>query len=123
LAQWKQQPDQSFRSLEQELLETDHLQAGEWLARRWHLPEAVVQVIGCFDDGNCASQYGSHRCIVTSASKWVNAYLAKEGSLLSASSCLQDKLGLGSDLLEGVEEQYREQSEKLHAVTRMLFPT
>lgn len=120
-AQWQKQPALDLRSLEQEYLETDHLQAGEWLARRWHLPDAVIQVIGYFDDENYDGQYQSQICVVTSASGWVEDYLRQEDSLLSEYDCLLHQSGLESEVLSAVEEKFRVQCENLHAVTQMLF--
>ena len=121
LAELEKQPDQNLRALEVEYLDTDHLQAGEWLARRWHLPEPVVEVIGCFDDTDYIGQYPAHVCVVSSASGWVMAQMRHQEDSLSEYICLGDLPGLEEAALATVEEKFRVQAEHLHTVTQMLF--
>ncbi len=48
-------------SLEQDALGVDHLEVGGWLGRRWHLPEAVVEVM----ENRLRSDYqGQYRSLV-----------------------------------------------------------
>ena len=40
----------SMAEAERELLETDHAEIGEWLARTWLLPEKLIEPIACHHD-------------------------------------------------------------------------
>ena len=121
IAECKQSPDQGLRALERRHLGIDQLQAGEWLARRWHLPEAVADVIGNLDDAEYQGPHALQRDIVSGACVWIGAVAGNDGQEMTEDARLQSLQGIGSESLLRVEQQFRSQCESLRSTARVLI--
>ena len=73
LAEHRQNPDTDLYALERNSIGVDHMAAGEWLLSRWHLPEAVTEVIGFFDNSEYDGSYRFHLEPIRAASDWISA--------------------------------------------------
>ena len=120
IAEWTQDQSHAMRDLELKYLDTDHLQAGEWLARRWHLPEAVADVIGYFDDAGYQGPHALHRSIVSGASRWVSVGSRTEGRDMADDQRLNSLPGIGDASLAHIGQRFQAQSEELRAAARIL---
>lgn len=117
--EWSRDPAQDIRSLERKHLHIDFLQAGEWLTRRWHLPEAVVEVIGYFDDDSYQGGYGFHRGVVCGASKWVGSGAMGEEQILTDNPTLES-LGIEQQVLNSIAKDFQRCSQDLEVTARAL---
>jgi len=113
-------PDEDIRSLEREELGIDHVEAGEWLARRWHLPEAVVDTVTYVGDEDYAGDYAVQVSLVTSAGNWMQALLRGEPYPLAEDPSLNDLSGLDETPLSTMEKEFIDQFEELRATARSL---
>lgn len=120
ITEWTRNQGGDIRELERQYLDTDRLQAGEWLARRWHLPEAVADVIGRFDDAGYQGPHALHRDIVSSASQWVSFGCKTEGLDMADDRNLNSLPGIGDANLSHIGQLFQAQCEELYAAARVL---
>ena len=104
--------------LQQEQLGIDGVAAGEWLARRWHLPETVVQVIGSQAAAECDPANCAHAELVMGVSAWLGRPPGSCG--LAQEEALQRIAGLGESSLQAAEANYSEQCQELEALSELL---
>ncbi|HEC15563.1 MAG TPA: HDOD domain-containing protein [Sedimenticola sp.] len=120
LAEAKEAPDADVLMLEREHIGIDHIEAGEWLSHRWHLPEIVVHAIGSLNRDDYSGPFQNEVVIVSRAAHWVRRYLAGEGNGLQDDEALCRLQGLDKQMLADVEEAFFHQWEELQALSRML---
>ena len=113
-------PDEDIRSLEREELGIDHVEAGEWLARRWHLPESVVNTVTSVGDEDYAGDYAAQVALVTSTGNWMQALLRGEPYPLAEDSSLDNLSRLNETSLSILETKFIDQFEELRATARLL---
>lgn len=105
-------------ALQQEQLGIDGIAAGEWLARRWHLPEVVVQVIGSQEAAECDLAYHGHAELIVGVSGWLNRPPGSSG--LAHEDALRRIAGLEESSLQAAEANYSEQCQELEALSELL---
>lgn len=120
LAEYRQNPDADLCALERNTIGVDHMAAGEWLLNRWHLPEAVTQVIGFFDNSEYNGFYRFHLALIRAASHWVSAEMSGRQVQLSADVAMLSVLGLNGEACSALEEKFFSQRDELHTVSRLL---
>ena len=120
IAEQAREQGADIRELEHKYLDTDRQQAGEWLARRWHLPDAVVDVIGYFDDSSYQGTHAVHRRIVSVASQWVSLGCGSEGRDLAQVGEMNDLPDIADATLSQIGQQFQTQCEELSAAARVL---
>jgi len=113
-------PDGDIRSLERAELGIDHVEAGEWLARRWHLPEAVVDTVTFVGEKDYTGDYVAQVALVTTAGNWMQALQRGEPYPLAEDSSLNDRFGLNETSLATTEKKFINQFEELRATARSL---
>jgi HD-like signal output (HDOD) protein len=97
----------------------DHVQAGRWLARRWHLPEVVSVVMGAVEEGGSGGEFEIDSRLVRAASHWMKAYLSDEQAPLLEQPLIHLP-GLSEERTQGVERHFREQCDDLRVMAGML---
>lgn len=95
--------------LERALLGTDHWQAGEWLAFRWHLPEVALHTLAHIVDASYSGPHGAVVDIVRAASQWSHDHINDLDSTLKID-------GLPEDIARVVEVQVADRLEELRKV-------
>lgn len=113
-------PEASIIELEREIIGIDRQQAGQWVAERWHLPEAVVHAITHYSDPEYEGEDRFLVLLVGAASTRITAYLADEESSLLDSDVLKSKMGLAEDILINIETDFRAQCDGLQSTANML---
>jgi HD-like signal output (HDOD) protein len=105
-------------ALQQEQLGIDAVAAGEWLVRRWHLPEAVIQVIGSQEPKECDPAYRCQGELVTGIFSWLIRPPGSGG--LAQEESLRRIAGLGETSILAAEASYMEQCQELEALSELL---
>lgn len=75
----RQSPDSSLRAYQRDLLALDAAEAGVALARKWHLPQRVVDVIGHYQDPDHRGEDWRSIRLVGYCSELVNANYCSPG--------------------------------------------
>jgi HD-like signal output (HDOD) protein len=117
---YHQDPSQSLLMTERDCLGIDHFAAGEWLLRRWHLPEVVVDVIGHLGDVVYQGPHLGEWSSVRTAVDFVAAELAGESGTFPANSSIARVLELDESRCEEITKRYSEQIEALQTVAHAL---
>lgn len=78
----KKHPDRRLIYTEQAMLDTDHHQAGAWLAHKWQLPIEVITVIEHHHDLNYSDSYWQETLLIGYCSRTVRNWLMKSELLL-----------------------------------------
>lgn len=105
-------------ALQQEQIGIDGVAAGEWLARRWHLPEVVAQVIGSQEAAECDPAYRSHADLISGVAGWLDRPPGSYG--LAQEDALRRIAGLEESSLQAAEANYSEQCQELEALSELL---
>ncbi len=120
LRQHSSQPEKGIEEMQREYIGIDWIGAGEWLAHRWHLPEAVAQTIASLATGECDPEYSGDSCLVQGASAWLRQSADDDSVTLGSIDALLAVPGLDKDVLVKVEEKFMDESEELHVLSRLL---
>ena len=120
LTEHRQKPDADLCPLERNTIGVDHMEAGEWLLNRWHLPEAVTQVVGFFGISEYNGLYRFHLTPIRTASHWVSAEISGRQVPLSADPAMFKVLGLDEAACSALEEKFFSQRDELQTVSRLL---
>jgi len=116
-----QEPDKDLVQLEQRFLDTDHILSGEWLARRWHLPEVVGDTIAFQRRDDYQGAYATELCIVQGVERWLQESSPDQVAHLADVVCLKRLPGLDEHSLADIEERYSKQAEELRTLSRTLL--
>jgi len=120
LRQFAKHPEDGLCAIQRETIGSDFIQAGEWLVRRWHLPEAVVEVVGALDDAEYRGDFRLHLLLTRNASNWIQAdpdtrlQLAEDQAMLALD-------GITAQALAAVEERFVDDDEELKSMARVLL--
>lgn len=120
LAAWSESPDEELMELERRFLDTDHVDSGAWLARRWHLPEMVCSIIEDHGIGDHDGRFGAELCIVQGADLWLEEQLLGQSPSLTAIDCLRRVPGLDEESLAMVEERFQRRLDELQTLANAL---
>lgn len=120
LGDYRRDPELDLFALERDIIGVDQWESGEWLLRRWHLPEAVPEVVGNFTKRDYGGQYFCHLESVRAASHWIDAQMSSEPIALSDNLDMQRVLGLEHQECSKIEERFLSQSDNLRAVAMLL---
>ncbi len=118
LGAWDGAPDRDLLQLERQFLDTDHVLSGEWLARRWHLPEMVGDVIAYRERDDYEGDYATELCIVRGVDGWLRGTGGERH--LADIDCLRGLPGLDGRSLSAAEERFLDQADELQALARAL---
>jgi len=121
LEAWHQEPDQDLLQLEQRFLDTDHILSGEWLARRWHLPEVVGDTIAYQRCDDYQGAYTVELCITQGIDRWLQKRGPDQVTRLADVVCLKRLPGLDEHSLADIENRYSKQAEELRTLSRTLL--
>lgn len=113
-------PEVHLVEIERTQLGLDHLQAGSWLLRRWHLPDSVVDVAAHAADEVYQGDFAIYVTLVREASRWMNGLLDGHPAALSETGTLTTLPGLTTETLAAVESRFVQQYEELASLARML---
>ncbi|MCP4125880.1 MAG: HDOD domain-containing protein [Gammaproteobacteria bacterium] len=117
-----QDPDSDLQMLQQEHLGVDWVSAGEWLVKRWHLPEFVAEVMGAVADRSYTSEDRCDVTLIRGAIQWLNGFPGMESGVPR----LRDEFvsgsisGLGVDSLDLIEDKFLGHCEELKALASSL---
>lgn len=107
---------------EREMLQTDHLEVGAWLGRKWHLPEKIVVVMENFLNPNYQGPDRSLVLLVNFSARWASKRVFEETD--TEGPDIADLLPLGIDeahtekVLEKVDAQLDDLRAMAHAFSR-----
>jgi len=93
---------------ERELLETDHAEIGEWLARTWLLPEKLIEPIACHHNVEKSVVHQSKTAVVHVADVLIKASgfgFSGDDLVPMIQPIAWNKLGLTEALLESIIEE------------------
>jgi HD-like signal output (HDOD) protein len=90
---------QSRLQMEQEVLQVDHAEVGGWLARKWHLPQMVIEVMEHYSDVAYRDDEWPLVQLVGFAARWAAA--AVHGGEDDDPPCLSELQPLGVDIAKG----------------------
>ncbi len=113
-------PEQDPLALERRHLGIDHVEAGGWLSRRWHLPELVCIIVA--EQGREAydNRFGAELCVVQGADRWLDARIGGDLIDLADIDCLRRVPGLDPDVLNTVERHFVKRLDELQTLARTL---
>jgi putative nucleotidyltransferase with HDIG domain len=93
---------------ERELLETDHAEIGEWLARTWLLPEKLIEPIACHHNVEKSVLHQTKTAVVHVADVLIKASgfgFSGDNLVPPIQPAAWKKLGLSEQLLESIIEE------------------
>ena len=96
---------------EQELLETDHAEIGEWLARTWLLPEKLIEPIACHHSVEKSILHQTKTSVVHVADVLIKASgfgFSGDNLVPSIQPVAWKRLGLSEQLLESIIEEVQD---------------
>jgi len=96
---------------ERELMETDHAEVGEILARSWNLPDKLVEPVACHHEPERSSLHLQKTAVVHLADIMVKAAgfgFSGDEFVPQISPVVWDKLGLNEQLLGEIAEELEE---------------
>lgn len=106
---------------ERERLGVNHLEAGAWLARKWHLPEFVRELMASLGrDGDGGGRFAAEQKLLKAALEWVVKVRSGEAAELTGSHWLNDIEGIDRERLSRTEERFRQQMDELELIARQL---
>ncbi len=108
------------RAIEEELVGLSMLQAGEWLANRWHMPSSVISVIAYNGNDGYQGDFESEVLIVGAVSTWMSYFQRGETYSLNSDTRLLDRLGLEVDVLDDVEVDFRSKWDEIRSLANGL---
>ncbi|PLX59551.1 MAG: HDOD domain-containing protein [Sedimenticola selenatireducens] len=115
-----QEPAERLLDIERERLGIDHREAGAWLAERWHLPAAIVAMMGQLGDGDYSGTYQTEVDLLNCAVERMSAVRAGEAYALSECRWLNRIDGLERQRILRIEETFLGQLDDLELVARQL---
>jgi HD-like signal output (HDOD) protein len=108
------------RVIEEELVGLSMLQAGEWLANRWHMPASVISVIAYNGNDDYQGNFESEVLIVGAVSTWMRYFQRGEIYSLNGDTRLLDRLGLEVNVLDDVEVNFRSKWDEIQSLANGL---
>lgn len=117
LADQLQDPSADLLTLERDRVGIDSCNAGVWLARRWHLSGAVVDMM---EQQGHRSDQDMPACLVGSAVNWVAHYQKGDEFSLKDDLSLHSLPGMGRDVIVEIEEKFGGQCSDLNDLAQML---
>ncbi|MCP3867648.1 MAG: HDOD domain-containing protein [Gammaproteobacteria bacterium] len=120
IEQCHQDPELDPRLVQREIIGFDEVTAGEWLAVRWHLPDAVAQVIASLDADD-EGQFRVHRAVIGASNRWIKRYQTDDDAGYIVDDLLITKLP-GIDMTGSlvIEDWFKKQDDSLHQVSRIV---
>ncbi len=106
--------------LQREQMGIDWVSAGVWVARRWHLPESVVRMIGGMEENRISSPDQFDAVLVSGCARWIQSYSGSSNSELSSGGALLALPSLNPEALDRIQHQWEEQVEELKVLSREL---
>ncbi len=105
---------------ERQHLGVDRLQAGHWLMTRWHLPQAIRDLMANFADPGYSGDRQAEQFLLNAAAEWVLVGQAAKVPSLGESVWLEDIEGIDRERLSQIEETFRAQQDELRLMAGQL---
>jgi HD-like signal output (HDOD) protein len=106
--------------LEQQIIGIDRVEAGVWIARRWHLPEPAIRMMANVGATGYDGPHAEDVSLVNGVVEWVYSQGCEEPVSLAWNQRLLTLDGLGPDLLADIEEDFRAQCDQLKGLAGLL---
>ncbi len=106
--------------LQREQIGIDWISAGVWVARRWHLPESVVRMIGGMQDELPITPDRFDAVLVSGSARWIQNYSRSKEAALNGGGALSNLPSLNPEALDQIQHKWEEQVEELEALSREL---
>lgn len=113
------EPDRLLE-FEQEQLGLDHREAGAWLAGRWHLPAAIVAMMGRLGEAGYAGAYQTEVNLLNCVVERVSGVRTGQPNPLNECRWLSRVDGLERQQIPQIEETFLRQLDDLELLARQL---
>ncbi len=107
-------------ALEQQIIGIDRVEAGVWIARRWHLPEPAIRMMESVGVTGYDGPHTEDVGLVNGVIEWVYSHGCEEPISLAENQRLLTLDGLDSGLLADIEEGFRVQCDQLKGLAGLL---
>ena len=111
-------PDMRVSAIEQEVLGTDHHQAGGMLARKWHLPEPVVAVIESHGPEDCEGEHRDLCRLVNLCSRVVQSIWREDAPVVDPN--VLERLGIEEAQFATTLERFLKKTGELQVLARQI---
>lgn len=116
----KGHPDRRLIYTEQSILDTDHHQAGAWLAEKWGLPDDVVRVIACHHQLDYRDEY-MHEVLITGfCSKTTRHWISGKNELLDDDEEIYSITGIEKHKMQAIAEKCRAKHEDFKEMAKQM---
>ncbi len=115
-----QSEGEALLEIERDRLGINHQEAGVWLAERWHLPSAILTMLGQQGLSDYTGTYQTEVYLLSGAIDWVDRIRLGEAFALDQSDWLNKIDRFDRSRLPQIEERFLRQLDDLELVARQL---
>ena len=114
----KGHPERRLVFTEQAMLDTDHHQAGGWLARKWHLPDEVIAVIEHHHYPDYSGEYMKEVLLIGFCSRTTHNLIHGKEKLLSEDDAILSILGIDQTEMTDIANRCRAKLSEYRTIAR-----
>ncbi len=120
LLAFEETPEVGLWAIEKEYIGVNQLEAGAFVLKRWHLPDAITDVISNLELVEYEGPFPVHWETIKTANAWMMSDLLNGPASLPDNAGLLALPGMSAEVLTLIQEQIRDQRESLRAMARLL---